>query len=1162
VGIEFGVLGSLEVRRDGVVVDRLTAKQRALLAVLLVHANEVVSVDRLVDGLWPAHPPATANGVVQTYVSRLRKGLEPARLVTVEPGYRLVVDADELDAARFEALLGAGRAALLDGDVEAAARRLWDGLGLWRGPALADVGDAAELRAEALRLDELRMLAVEARVDADLALGRHGELVAELERLVAEHPLRERLWAQLMLSLYRSGRQAAALAAGQQLRQALREELGLEPTPEIPRLEHDILTHAVHLRWAPSAAAAVPMRVPPARSNLPASGDADVFVGREEELAALEAWWGDPGSAERLAIVLGESGIGKTRLAIAFGQRVERAGDLVLYGRALEAGGSPYEPVLSALRQFVVQAGEDAIDRIGTTAAAALTRLLPELGERRPDLAARAATWGDVDRSWLLSTVAGCLDHHPTSPTLLVLDDVQWADRPALLLLSLLLAADRPVRVLATCRHPGGFTGSQFANLLAELRRDNRPVRRVSLGGLTDDEIAALVDAIGDAELRRCGPGVAAAIRQRTNGHPLFVRECVLQRRTSADVDAARFGIPEGVREVVRQRLDRLPAAARSTLRCAAVLGLEFDVDVVAAMMQTPPLDVLSAVEEAMEAGLASEEQGHVDRFSFHHAIVREVVLDELTTSRRVRLEWSAGEAIETLRSSQLDIAAGDIARHLTQGLSAGDACRAAAWARRAGDHALETWAYEDAVRYYESALIALELATSSDEPTRIDVLISLGRAADRAGDRARCRSACEEAAAAARRARDPLRLGRAAIDLLGTLGPGLDHTVDTLLTEAAAELRRYASTTQELATLAELLARHSGYVVSQSTRRSARLADEALDAARRSGDDRALALALTYSTQGYTLDRSVLAQRLEEAERLSDHTGDRELSLNIQSALMARALTWGDRDQFDDHLAGYAEIAATMRAATPVLLSDIDHAGAATIEGRYQDAADQLASAERCCRRLADPALLGFIRTTELVADRELGRLGRQEHWIASYPQWPGYHPLLSHVLSQTGHLVEARRHLEAALARPAVRAGFNRRWILALLAESAFAVPDGDCAQMLLPWTRAELRYGRCVIVGPNGYFGALARYLGLLALTVGDVSAAVQHHRAALRLHQRMRAAGWTARSRYDLARALQARGRPGDDELAADHLDQARTAADQLGMVALRAELDAM
>ncbi len=258
MGIQFRILGPLEVLRDGVAVQPTSAKQRLLLAVLVVRAGEVVPADTLVDAVWPERPPTTATGTLQNYISQLRKAIEPGvssgaaprMLVTAEPGYRLVIPSQDLDAWRFEHLVAEGRAAVRDGRAAVAVELLAEGLALWRGPALADVADVELVRHEAQRLDALRVSAVEARLEADVALGRHHELVAELEGLVAVYPLRERLWALLMVCLYRAGRQADALAAFQQLRHRLADELGLEPTSELAQLEHDILRHAPALDWS------------------------------------------------------------------------------------------------------------------------------------------------------------------------------------------------------------------------------------------------------------------------------------------------------------------------------------------------------------------------------------------------------------------------------------------------------------------------------------------------------------------------------------------------------------------------------------------------------------------------------------------------------------------------------------------------------------------------------------------------------------------------------------------------------------------------------------------------------------------------------------------------------------------------------------------------
>lgn len=255
--IEFRLLGPVEAWRGGERVRLGGRKQRALLAALLVRAGRVVSLDQLIDDLWPAGPPARAAATVQVFVSDLRRALEPDRprgappglLVTAAPGYVLRTDA--VDALAFAGLAAAGRAALDDEDAERAADLLARAEGLWRGAALADVADEPFARAEAARLEELRLGCAEDRVDAELMLGRHTAVVAELEQRVGAHPLRERLRAQLMLALHRSGRQAGALAAYAAGRRILRDELGLEPGAALRALQRGVLAQDPGLEWSP-----------------------------------------------------------------------------------------------------------------------------------------------------------------------------------------------------------------------------------------------------------------------------------------------------------------------------------------------------------------------------------------------------------------------------------------------------------------------------------------------------------------------------------------------------------------------------------------------------------------------------------------------------------------------------------------------------------------------------------------------------------------------------------------------------------------------------------------------------------------------------------------------------------------------------------------------
>ena len=249
--VEFGILGPLEASSRGLPLELGAGKQRALLVLLLLRAGEVVSTDRLIDALWGERPPPSAVNSVHIYVSQLRKALGNGRLQTHGRGYLLALEPEQLDLGRFERLLGDGRELLASGEADRAAEALRAALGLWRGPPLSDVAFEPFAQGEIARLEELRLAALEERIEADLALGRHAELVPELEGLVREHPLRERLRAQLMLALYRSGRQSEALDAYQQARRLLSAELGLEPGRRLRELEAAILRQDAQLHAPP-----------------------------------------------------------------------------------------------------------------------------------------------------------------------------------------------------------------------------------------------------------------------------------------------------------------------------------------------------------------------------------------------------------------------------------------------------------------------------------------------------------------------------------------------------------------------------------------------------------------------------------------------------------------------------------------------------------------------------------------------------------------------------------------------------------------------------------------------------------------------------------------------------------------------------------------------
>ncbi len=299
--MDFSILGPLEVRANGRSLPLGGPRQRALLAILLLNANRVVSRDRLVEELWEEQPEAPGRAL-NVQVSRLRKALSvedhgESLLVTQPPGYLLRVEADELDLDRFERLVGEGQEALRRGDPERAAARLREALALWRGRPLADLEFEPFARLEVERLEELRLTALEDRIEAELALGGHAALVGELETLIAEHPLRERMRSQLMLALYRSGRQAEALEAYDSARTLLVEQLGLEPSPALAELQQAILRQEGALEAQPSGPKgavleAKPPEAPPGQARRPGPDSA----GPSAPVAAMQEATPFPGA--------------------------------------------------------------------------------------------------------------------------------------------------------------------------------------------------------------------------------------------------------------------------------------------------------------------------------------------------------------------------------------------------------------------------------------------------------------------------------------------------------------------------------------------------------------------------------------------------------------------------------------------------------------------------------------------------------------------------------------------------------------------------------------------------------------------------------------------------------------------------------------------------
>ena len=660
--MDFRILGPLEVFDGDRPLALGGAKQRALLALLLLHANEVVSRDRLIEELWGERRLEHAAKALQVAVSRLRQTLEPDRssgqtsglLVTRTPGYELCLEHGQLDLQRFQDQLADGRAALAAGDPALAVDKLCAALALWRGAPLADLAYEAFAGAEIGRLEELRAEAVEDRIAAELGVGRDAELVAELEELVQRHPLRERLRGELMLALYRCGRQADALEVYQKARRALTEELGIEPSRELRELQGAILRQDSSLdpRPAREAAPESPRRV---------------FVGREGELdvlvRALEATVAGRG---RVVLVAGEPGIGKSRLVDELmGQARARAGRVIV-GRCWEAGGAPaYWPWVQSLRTYVRETDPEELRAQLGAVGGELAQLLPELSELFLELPQPLALESEGARFRLFEAVSTFLQSAAQSrPLVLVLDDLHAADEPSLLLLRFVARQIADSRLLVVCafRDVDPTLGQPLTSALAELVREPQTAQ-IALAGLSEADV---VDYIQLSTGIEPAAQLGEAIRSETEGNPLFVTELVhLLGSEGRMTDAnAHLGIPPGVRAVIGQRLGRLSERCRSMLVLAAVMGREFGLDALARLSELPRHQLLDALDEAIAERIVGDVPASQSRLRFSHALIRDTLYDELSSARRLQLHHHAAKALEAVYSSDLEPHLAELAHH------------------------------------------------------------------------------------------------------------------------------------------------------------------------------------------------------------------------------------------------------------------------------------------------------------------------------------------------------------------------------------------------------------------------------------------------------------------------------------------------------------------
>jgi DNA-binding SARP family transcriptional activator len=751
---------------------RAGGQQPQLVLAYLLLESRTVSRDELAELLWGDEIPTHWAGAVRGVLSKVRAALQQAGLgpemLVVEGGtVRLASDPEIVTDVHLakDAVERAG--ALLDRDAAAdadealelvreASRRL-------AGPFLA-TGDGDWVRRQQERVAELIRRAAAIEVAALLRSGRVDDAAERAAARVAEDPFDERAHHQRIEALLGAGRVSAAVVAYEQLADVLRSELGIAPSTETTALVASV-DPASTVPATPPASGVTPAssaRPPRARRSAWDIGSGR-FVGRSHELDVLEAAWSEVVSTARpqIVVVAGHAGLGKSRLAAELSRASADHGAHVAWGRCRPSSGVPYEPIVEALREVLDD--DHLLHELGPDAEGLVT-LIPELRHRLP-----AATLPDdaaMARSQMQRSVVAAIDRWCTDPTLLVLDDLQWASADTMALLEVVLGAvARPILVLATYRGvaPGVEAG------LARLQR-LVPTTTLDLDGLDQRDIADLLTDLptaGDQDQDRL---VARTLHERTNGHPFLVTEIIDEaRRRNEVLDVER--IPSAARDWINRRVAELPPEVAGVLQLAAVVGLDVDLDLLIRCRADPEEVVLDRCEQLVAVGLLveSDEPGS---FAFGHRITREVIHDSLGGSRRAVLHRTVGDALRSMPS-----ASGrhrSVAEHYHR---AGSSFLALAVGHQidAGAEALAQSAWGLAEGLFDAAATSIRAEPDTLGAPRLlaNALVGLGQARLGGGDRAAAKVALEEAVTIARAEHLPVELADAVLLLVGRAGRG-----------------------------------------------------------------------------------------------------------------------------------------------------------------------------------------------------------------------------------------------------------------------------------------------------------------------------------------------------------------------------------------------------
>jgi len=953
--------------------------------------------------------------------------------------------------------------------------------------------------------------------------------------------------------------------------QVIPEAAGLAPDEAVSAITQPITAPVVQAHASPVPAVSSHLPFPAALESV----RSPTFVGRGTEVSHLrDAWIAARDGERRLVLIAGEPGIGKTQLAIEIAHDAHSDGAVVLHGRCDDGLQVPFQPFATALRQSIDDAeAVGAVPVLGRLAGE-LVRLVPDVAPLPIDVAPPIHADPETEQYRLFDAVSQWLQAlAQESPVVLLLEDLHWATRPTLHLLRHVFRSTEPARLLllGTYRDTELGRGHPLTELLADLHRVPGLEREV-LSGLREYDVVDLLDAFAGHSLGLPGAELAHMVYALTDGNPFFVRELqrhLVETGALVPVDEGRWavhapselGVPESVREVVGRRIARLSEATSATLELAAVIGAEFDLDVLVAAGRLDEDAVLTALDEAVAARLVLE-SGPLS-YRFAHNIVRATMIDGLTRVRRSRAHRRVAEAIEARHAGNLDSRLTELAMHYAEGATAGDGTKAVEYATRAGDLALERLAYDEAVVCYR---LARELLGTTempvDEQRRGRLLLALGRAERLAGNND-AQETLAEAARLARRWRDPDLLAEVALANAGSIYNPAERAEEEQLEtlEAAIELQGEEDSVLRARLLAQLAVELS---FGSDTERRIELSDQALAIARRLEDKATLADVMVLRSFAL-IDPELREERLALADQqlaLAQEVGDATLEVMAVINGFVAAVEMNDRPLAVARLERARALAEELGQPLLRWQVKVQEGRLAALSGRFSEA-DTLISEALELGQAASNADASAVYAIQLYYLRFLqGRLDSLAPLVRQATDVLAHQPLAHCAVAEAyvaeGNVEKAREWYEQLFADGASASDVfprNSSWLLATAMLSQVCVAVGDL-ERTPSFIDALAPYRDCIVADRMTWGGSMALYLGRLHLLIGRVDEAENAFRDAIAVHEKIESLPMTALAKRELGSMLVGRDREGDRAEGEHLLGEARVICERIGIDATK------